>query len=163
MNIVVILDSDFLSAFLKIEQMPLIRDLYQVEKVTVPPAVYREIALTNLLTRLTEFDWIQVIAPSTDQIEKLTTDESFRALGAGEQEAIALAIERAPAVLLGNDNQARRVAARLGVDVINIPALLFACKQANLVNHQTLLTLINDLRVKDFFGFRQTDLDLLLG
>ncbi|MBI5651582.1 MAG: hypothetical protein HZC40_14235 [Chloroflexi bacterium] len=163
MNVVVILDSDFLSAFLKIEQMPLIRALYQVENVAVPPAVYREIALTSLLTHLTDLDWIQVIAPSTNQVEKLTTDESFRALGAGEQEAIALAIERAPAVLLGNDNQARRVASRLGVDVVNIPAFLLACKQANLVDRQTLFTVINDLRAKDFFGFRQTDLDLLLG
>ncbi len=163
MRRVVILDSDFLSAFLKIEQMPLIRDLYQVAKLTVPPAVYREIALTNLLTRLTNLNWVQVCAPSQNQVEELTTDESFRALGAGEREALALALEYAPAVLLGNDNQARRVAAKLGIAVVNIPAFLLACKQANLLERQALLTLINDLRVKDFFGFRQTDLDLLLG
>lgn len=162
MSVVVILDSDFLSAFLKIEQMPLVQSLYQVETVAVPPAVYREIALTNLLPQLVALAWIQVIAPSATQFETLVTDDLFRRLGAGEQEAIALALEKKPAVLLGNDNQARRVAARLGVDVVNIPAFLLACKLAGLVDRQTLSVLIDDLRAKDFFGFRQSDLALLL-
>jgi predicted nucleic acid-binding protein len=162
-SVVVILDSDFLSAFLKIEQMPLIRSLYQVETVVVPPAVYREIALTNLLTYLTALTWIEIVAPSITSLETLATEESFRRLGAGEQQAIALAIEQKPTVLLGNDNQARRVAARLGVNVVNLPAFLLACKQAGLVDRQTLSRLIADLRAKDFFEFRQADLDLLMG
>ena len=162
MSVVVILDSDFLSAFLKIEQMPLVRSLYQVETVAVPPAVYRKVALTSLLASLTALTWVQVVAPSVTQLETLATDESFRRLGRGEQEAIALAIEQKPTVLLGNDNQARRVAAKLGVDVVNIPAFLLACKQARLVDRQTLAALIADLRAKDFLGFRQADLDLLI-
>jgi len=48
----VILDADFLSAFLKVERLPLIREFYQVESLYVPPAVYREVALTDLLSRL---------------------------------------------------------------------------------------------------------------
>ena len=163
MSLIVILDSDFLSAFLKIEQMPLIRSLYQVDTVAVPPAVYREIALTDLLPRLNALTWIQVVAPSHSQIDALTRDGNFRRLGAGEQEAIALAIERSESVLLGNDNQARRIATKLGVRVINIPAFLLACKQTGLVNQKSMFTIIDDLREKDFFGFRQTDLDLLIG
>lgn len=163
MSVVVILDSDFLSAFLKIEQRPLIRSLYQVEIVVVPPAVYREVALTSLLTSLTALPWVKVVAPAVTQLEILATEESFRRLGAGEQEAIALALEKKPTVLLVNDNQARRIAAKLGVDVANLPAFLLACKQARLVDQPTLSALIADLRAKDFWGFRQADLDLLMG
>lgn len=162
MSLIVILDSDFLSAFLKIEQMPLIRVLYQVDTVAVPPAVYREIALTDLLPHLNNLGWIQIVTPSQTRIDSLARDDNFRRLGAGEQEAISLALDQTETILLGNDNQARRVAAKFGVSVINIPAFLLACKQANLVNRQTL-TAIKDLGEKDFFGFRQSDLDLLLG
>lgn len=157
------MDSDFLSAFLKIERMPLIRSLYQVETVCVPPAVYREIAVTDLLRRLTALSWIKVVAPSTSQPRMLATDPAFRRIGRGEQEAIALALQMKPSVLLGNDNVARRLAMRLGVDVVNIPAFLLACKQAGLLDREGLSGLIDDLREKDFYGFRQDDLDLLLG
>ena len=163
MSSIIILDSDFLSAFLKIEQMPLIRSLYQVETVSIPPAVYREIALTDLLPRLTAFSWIKIAAPSASQLATFATDASFRRLGTGEQEAIALAIELRPAVLLGNDNQARRFATKLGVDVVNIPAFLLACKQVGLLDRETLSALIDDLRAKDFYGFRRDDLNLLIG
>lgn len=40
-NYTIVLDADFLSAFLKIERMSLIREFYQVTLLYVPPAVYR--------------------------------------------------------------------------------------------------------------------------
>ena len=119
--------------------------------------------MTDLLSRLTALGWIQIVAPSAGQLATLATNESFRRLGTGEQEAIALALEHPPSVLLGNDNQARRLATQLGVDVVNIPAFLLACKQAHLLNRESLAALIADLRDKDFFGFRQSDLNLLMG
>lgn len=53
MTPLIILDTDFLSVFLKkIECLPLIRALYQVITVSIPSAVYQEMALTDLLPRL---------------------------------------------------------------------------------------------------------------
>jgi predicted nucleic acid-binding protein len=48
----VILDTDFLSSFLKIGRCNLIRSFYQVEQAIIPAAVHRELAQTDLLTSL---------------------------------------------------------------------------------------------------------------
>ena len=45
----VVLDSDFLSAFLKTDRLPLVKGFYQVEHLLVPPAVFREVSQTSLL------------------------------------------------------------------------------------------------------------------
>jgi len=52
LSLEVVLDTDFLSAFLKIDRLPLVRSLYRVETLVVPLAVYREIGLTRLLPQL---------------------------------------------------------------------------------------------------------------
>jgi hypothetical protein len=49
MTVVLIIDADFLSAFLKIERLALVHRFYGVEQIQVTPAVYREIAQTLLL------------------------------------------------------------------------------------------------------------------
>jgi hypothetical protein len=56
----IILDTDFLSSLLKIDRCDLIRTLYQVDRVYIPAAVHRELARTDLLTRLLEIPWIDV-------------------------------------------------------------------------------------------------------
>lgn len=86
----------------------------------------------------------------------------YQRLGLGEQEAIALARECSPSVLLVNDNQARRVAARVGVNVVNIPAFLLACKQSQVLDRTELTAIIADLQTKDFYTFRQDVLALLM-
>lgn len=158
----IILDADFLSAFLKIERLHLVREFYQVEMLLVPPAVYREIAMTNLVPRLTALPWVRADAPSPSRLEVLSSDEGFQRLGAGEQESIALALEHDGSVLLVNDNQARRIAARLGISVVNIPAFLLACKTSRLLDRNALADLIAALQEKDFYGFRQDVLDWLM-
>jgi len=159
---IVILDTDFLSAFLKIEQVPLIRSFYQVDTVLVPFAVYREIAVTALLPRLAEFPWLRLTEPNQDRLAALQQNEPFARLGSGEQEAIALVLEQPDAVLLMNDNQARRVATHLGVTVTHIPAFLLACKMTRLVDRDTMADLITALRARDHYEFRQDVLAMLL-
>jgi len=65
-------------------------------------------------------------------------------------------------VLLSNDNQARRIATSLGVNVANIPAFLLACKIAGLLNSEAMGDLITSLQEKDYYRFRQDVLDLLM-
>ncbi|MGB9774904.1 hypothetical protein [Thermogutta sp.] len=158
----IVLDTDFLSAFLKIGRMDLIRTLYQVENVQIPPAVYREVAQTTLLPRLAKLSWVQVSVPDADVLTRLTGQEGFQALGAGERECIALALGQPDAVLMMNDNKARQVAAQYGLTVINIPAFLLACKWASILDQADLETLIDDLQEKDHYGFRPEVLAMLL-
>jgi predicted nucleic acid-binding protein len=158
----IVLDTDFLSAFLKIERLPLIRDLYQVTTVSIPPAVYQEMALTDLLPRLLALVWIHVASPASSQMQVLLHDETFRHLGRGEQEAIALAQEHQEAILLTNDNRARSQAISYGVHAVNIPAFLLACKMIGLLDAQEMARVIADLQEKDHYGFRHDVLHLLL-
>ncbi len=158
----VVLDADFLSAFLKIEALPLVRNLYRVKELFVPPAVYRELAVTNLFATLLAISWVRTMLPPADCVEKLRQEESFSSLGAGEQESIALVLDHPEAILLINDNRARRIASSYGIQVVNIPAFLLACRLAGLLDRDSIARLIADLQARDHYGFRQDVLALLL-
>ena len=158
----VVLDSDFLSAFLKIDRLSLVRDFYQVKELLVPPAVYREVSLTDLLPRLAAIPWLRVQLLDANQKQVLWQDGEFAKLGPGEQEAIALSLGRGGAVLLMNDNQARRVATRLGLEVLNIPTFLSACKISGFTSRDEISSLISALEERDHYGFRRDVRDLLL-
>jgi predicted nucleic acid-binding protein len=117
-----ILDTDFLSSFLKIGRCDLVRTLYQAEQAIIPAAVHRELAQTDLLTQLLAISWIDVSLEDPVPDETLLQDPGFHALGAGEQACILLARNVPDAVLLISDNVARRFARSLGVTVVNIGA-----------------------------------------
>jgi len=159
----VILDADFLSAFLKIERLPLLLAFYQVERLYVPPAVYREVAVTTLLPSLLAFSSIRVESPTPERLQSVANHDAFGKLGAGEQEAIALALDHPDAILLSNDRQVRRLATGCGVTVINLPAFLLACKLAGMLDHAAMADITAALQAKDHYGFRQDLLELLLG
>lgn len=163
MTAAVVLDADFLSAFLKIEHVALIRELYQVDLLSVPTAVYREIALTSLLPRLAGDAHLKLEQADPETLAKLRHAPAFAALGAGEQEAIALATVKANSVLLMNDKRATQDAESRGVTVQNIPAFLIACRRSGLLEPQSLQRVVDLLRQKDHFGFSKQVLELLLG
>lgn len=79
----VVLDADFLSAFLKIDRLLIVKSFYQVEGLLVPPAVYREVSLTDLLHRLTSIPWISVQPPEVSQAQLLWQNEDFARLASG--------------------------------------------------------------------------------
>jgi predicted nucleic acid-binding protein len=159
---VVILDADFLSAFLKIERLPLLLTFYQIERFYVPSAVYRELAVTSLLPSLLAIPWIGIKDPTPARLQSVVGDEAFGVLGAGEQAAIALALDHPGSVLLSNDRQVQRLATGRGVTVINIPAFLLACKLAGVLDRAALAEITAALQTKDYYGFRRDVLKLLL-
>lgn len=159
----ILLDTDFLSSFLKIDRCDLIESLYQMREAFIPAAVHRELAQTDLLRQLLAIPWISVWPeepPPSD--EGLLQDPGFEALGTGEQACILLARSMADAVLLTSDNVARRYAQSQGIVVVNIPAFLLACKMAGLVEPKQMARIIEDLKVKDFYEFRAEVRELLL-
>jgi predicted nucleic acid-binding protein len=78
-------------------QLTLLRQFYQ--QVTVPPAVVQELAAGAArgvaLPVLAEVAWLAVRAPSASQVWRVVST-----LGAGEREALALALETPNALLL---------------------------------------------------------------
>lgn len=158
----VILDTDFLSSFLKIGRCDLIRLLYRVEQAFIPAAVHRELAQTDLLGSLLAIEWVKVLSVEEPFDEALFQDHTFQALGTGEQACIWLARTWPDSVLLINDNKARQFARSLGITVANIPAFLLACKMANLVTRQEMAQIVQDLKTNDFYEFKAEVRDLLL-
>jgi predicted nucleic acid-binding protein len=156
---VVVLDTDFLSAFLKIDRLSLVRDFYAAETFLVPPAVYREVSCTQLVEALAGLPWIRIEAPEMGSAPPAAEDPR---LGPGEREAIALAGQRENALLLTNDNRAREAARRAGLKAVDIPAFLLSCKQSGFLNREQIQSLIQALWEKDRYRFRQEVLDLLL-
>lgn len=120
MAVLVVVDADFLSAFLKIGQLDLLRRFYQVDQIHITQEVYREIAQTTLLAQLTQVSFLNFVSPDSDQFYSLQENEAFRRLGVGEQASIAWAIGQNNAILLTNDNRARQVAAVRDCSLIGI-------------------------------------------
>jgi predicted nucleic acid-binding protein len=158
----VVLDTDFLSAFLKIDQLPLVRDFYRTTSLLVPPAVYREVSQTSLLQRLAGIPWLQVEIPEARFVDELAKRAGFLDLGAGEREATALALRHTGSVLLMNDNRARHEAVQCGVQVVNIPAFLLACKLSGFLEQDQITAVVRALQEKDRYGFRADVLARLL-
>jgi predicted nucleic acid-binding protein len=150
----VILDTDFLSSFLKIGRCDLIRLLYQTDQAVIPTAVHRELAQTDLLPQLLAIPWIVVSTVDQSLDESLLQDSTFQALGSGEQECVLLARIVPDAVLLMSDNKARQFARSLGTTVVNIPAFLLACRMAALLGPEQMAQIIDDLKAQDFYEFR---------
>ncbi len=119
--------------------MSLIKNLFR--SVTIPPAVGREI--TPSLPLLP--DWITV-EPLRSRVPEAVLRN---ALGLGEREAIALAVESKPSLLIVDDLPARKVARMLGVDVVGTAGILLAAKRRGFV--ESLRTELDRLIQNSFF------------
>ncbi len=155
---VVILDTDFLSSFLKIGKLSLIRDFFEVEKLYIPAAVFSEIAKTRLGEELLNENYIQV-----KNVENVFRElDSLGNLGRGEKECIALCKQFQNSLLLISDKKALDVAKRNQIIVINIPAFLFACKNAKFLDREELSQIIKDLKQKDYYEFSDEEKERLV-
>ena len=56
----IVIDTDFLSSFLKIGRANLVKDFFNVDCVLIPLAVFTEIGKTDLVDKLIETDWIKI-------------------------------------------------------------------------------------------------------
>lgn len=151
----VVLDSDFLSSFLKIDQLHRARDYFEAEVLHLPTAVFREVSVTRLLSRMTRIPWLEIHEISDEMLDEVNDKgpPELNRLGDGEREAIALAFHWEQAVLLMNDKKALRAAASLGITTVNIPAFLGMYKAMSPQAASRVPELIKALEEEDHFGF----------
>ena len=115
---IVISDTSPILNLARIELLDLLPNLYQ--QVLIPPAVHHELLRTHYegraaLERALE-SWLVVAWPKNEQlVAQLRKD-----LDAGESEAIALAFERRPALLLIDERLGRRAAETLGLSITGL-------------------------------------------
>lgn len=115
---------------------------------------------TGLVAKLASLPWIQVEIPPDPGDPP--HDSPFFALGRGEREAILLARQHPGSLLLMNDLKAQRIAQRLAINTVDIPAFLLSCKLSGFSDQEQIRELIGALQEKDRFGFRRETLDRLL-
>ncbi|HEY0602678.1 MAG TPA: DUF3368 domain-containing protein [Herpetosiphonaceae bacterium] len=107
----------------RIGQLQLLQALFNA--IVVPPAVVREVGSETVLPAwIEQRDLMQAIGPRI----------LSAALGAGESQAISLALEVQPRLLILDDRPARRLAQALHVPVIGTVGVLLLAKRAQLLS-----------------------------
>ena len=160
-NLDIVIDTDFLSSFLKIGRVNLVKDFFNVDYISIPLAVFTEIGKTDLVDKLIETDWIKIRTVKKRDYADLDS-KVFDALGAGEQECMMLCKGSKKHILLINDKKARQIATSSGISVLNISAFLLACKRSNYLDNDEISKIIVDLKEKDYFEFSKDDLENLI-
>lgn len=113
-------DSSPLIALERIGHTHLLHLLY--DRILIPPAVDREVFASR---RRVAPAWVDVRPLSTAPPQVVAAAD----LGAGEKEAITLALETHAALLLLDDLPARSLARSLGLRVVGVGGLLVAARQ----------------------------------
>jgi predicted nucleic acid-binding protein len=121
-NPVIISNSSPLIALDRIGRIDLIAALF--DAVVVPPAVNREIGGT-----IASHPWLRQHPISQSKANPVLR----MALGAGESQAIELALELDPRWLILDDRPARRIAQGLRLPVIGTLGLLLAAKRKGII------------------------------
>jgi hypothetical protein len=121
--VAVVSNSSPLIALSRIQRLDLLPAIF--ESILIPPAVAREIAPSIPVLPT----WLQIQPPSVLPPAPLLR----RRLGAGEREALALAIELKADWIILDDLPARRSAQAAGLNVIGTLGTLVAAKRAGLL------------------------------
>ena len=149
----IIVDTDFLSSFLKIGRLELVKEFFGEENIHIPVAVLYEIAKTDLITDLLDKHWILVKKVNDVDLIEMERDIEFASLGSGEKECMVLCRQFQDSILLISDKKAMRVAGKNRISVLNIPALLLACKETGVLDGDEIAVIVRDLKKMDYYEF----------
>lgn len=126
---IVISDTSCINYLVIIDEINILYHLYKV--VIIPQAVRTELlrAKTPEIVR----DWVSD-APEWLRVETVELSSEFSDLGAGEREAIVLALQMNADVILIDDRLAREAAEQEGLEVTGTLGVLLAAAKANLLS-----------------------------
>ncbi len=152
-----VVDTDFLSAFIKINRVELIYRALETEKLYVTQAVFEELTKAPFFDRLAQLmEKIELIS-----IDKLHKKVQSAKLGKGELESISYALET-NSVLLTNDKKAGEFAEDSGVKVLDIVSFLLLCREIDLLSVDDIKNILVSLNKYDYMDFSQEQRRLLL-
>ena len=135
-------DTSPLLYFYRIDQLTLLHRLF--DRVLVPEAVVTELSKGKAqgvrVPNLTDYPWIEI-----QQIARRSVSEKIDSLGAGEHEAILLALDGHADWVILDDLDARHQAEICGLRVIGTVGLLASAKQKNMI--ESVTPILNALEV----------------
>jgi predicted nucleic acid-binding protein len=80
-------------------------------------------------------------------------DIRFASLGSGEKECMVLCRQFRDSILLISDKKAMQVAGKNSIAILNIPALLLACKETGVLDKDEIAVIMRDLKKVDYYEF----------
>ncbi len=147
----IVSNSSPLIGLARLRRLDLLRALYG--EILVPDAVWREVVLEGPEhpggAEVETSTWIRRRSVANRPLVQALQ----RHLGAGEAEAIALALEARAELLLMDDRMGRRAARRLGIRTLGLAGVLLEAKAKGLV--PAVKPFLDELR--DLAGFRLGD------
>lgn len=130
---IVISDTSAITNLAAVGQLQLLLQLYS--QVTIPEAVYRELADINPpvpgTLEVQTSPWLKVRQVINQKVIKRLQDEAR--LDPGESEAITLALELNADLLLIDECRGRAEADRLGIKITGLLSILVEAKRKNLI------------------------------
>lgn len=128
-NMIVVSDSSPLISLAIIEKLDILGKLF--EEIYAPPAVFQEVAQVNKPFGKELKLFLEGRIKNVENAMAVTILSGD--VGAGEAEAIVLAMEHQPAVVLIDDLKARRFAKMNGLEVIGTMGILLKAKKEGLI------------------------------
>lgn len=168
----VILDTDFLSSFMKIGRLKLVLKALDAKHVIIPSTVYGELkgaAFFNALTSSFAFhegelsDERFILVKTVDAVEGEAnfSEEEIRTLGKGELGCFILA-KRSGDTILIDDQRARAIAKEKGLHAVSIPTFLLFCKREHVIPLDGIKGIVEALKEKDYYELSEESRALLL-
>ena len=129
---IVVSDSSPIISLSMIGQLHLLQQLYS--EIVLPQAVYQEVVEEGRhrpgFSEVLDADWISTKDVSNENLSKVLAMN----LGKGEAEAIALATDLEAELLLIDERKGRKIASKLGIDVVGVLGVLVEAKHKGLVD-----------------------------
>ena len=142
----VVSDTTPIISLLKIDKLSLLPEMF--EEILVPEAVYKELTANSAFEEeakiISHSSFIKIREVSNmDNVQIL---QRATGLDKGESEAIILADEVDADLLLMDENQGRNVAKRMGINITGTIGILINAYQSGLLNRESVLSCIGDLK-----------------
>ena len=163
----ILVDTDVLSAMVKIGRLSLFFALFQTNRLQIAPGVARELAHSLNLRRQYAEEAFALVSSGQIQVVSLTKEEAAfqdtlpATLGTGERESIAIARERGGTVL-SNESRVAHCCRQYQIPCLRLPDILRALWTECIVSKQEVQDIITALQFKDRMQFKQATLDAIL-
>lgn len=145
-NMMIIADSSPLISLALIKKLNILEQLYR--KLCVPTAVYDEVSRGDQPCSRELKQFLQ--GKTTHVTNTMAVDILLSDIGTGEAEAIVLALEYQPALILIDDLKARKLAKMKGLNIIGTLGVLLKAKREGLIGElkPLIVELVsNDIRI----------------
>ena len=159
----IFVDTDILSIFAKIQQLPLLFAVFNQEHLHIALAVENEIKVGALKGFHFAHEITALLAQERIQTHhRLPVDEAFmmslpQTLAAGERESMAIC-KRFAAVFASNERRVKHHCQSNGIRCVNLAEILHSLWELRILTQADVKRVIAEIETKDSLKFRTTDI-----